>query len=32
MNSRGMSLLATGIIKADIIGAIRESCRKNWNL
>lgn len=31
MNSRGMSLLATDIIKADIIGAIRESWHDTYN-
>ena len=31
MNSRGMSLLATDIIKADIIGAIRESWHDEYN-
>lgn len=31
MNSRGMSLLATDIIKADIIGAIRESWHNEYN-
>lgn len=31
MNSRGMSLLATDIIKADIIGAIRESWHEEYN-
>ncbi len=31
MNSRGMSLLATDIIKADIIGAIRESLHEEYN-
>ena len=31
MNSRGMSLLATDIIKADIIGAIRESWHDKYN-
>ena len=31
MNSRGMSLLATDIIKADIIGAIRESLHNEYN-
>ena len=31
MNSRGMSLLATDIIKADIIGAIRESWHDDYN-
>lgn len=31
MNSRGMSLLATDIIKADIIGSIRESWHDEYN-
>lgn len=31
MNNRGMSLLATDIIKADIIGAIRESYHTEYN-
>lgn len=31
MNNRGMSLLATDIIKADIIGAIRESWHTEYN-
>ncbi len=31
MNSRGMSLLATDIIKADVIGAIREEWRDKYN-
>lgn len=31
MNSRGMSLLATDIIKADVIGAIRESWHDEYN-
>lgn len=31
MNSRGMSLLATDIIKADVIGKIDEACRSEYN-
>lgn len=31
MNSRGMSLLATDIIKADIIGSIREEWHEKYN-
>ena len=31
MNSRGMSLLATDIIKADVIGAIPESLHAEYN-
>lgn len=31
LNSRGMSLLATDIIKADIIGSIRESLQDEYN-
>lgn len=31
MNSRGMSLLATDIIKADVIGAIREDWHSEYN-
>jgi len=31
MNSRGMSLLATDIIKADVIGSIRESWHDKYN-
>ena len=31
MNSRGMSLLATDIIKADVIGKIDESIRSDYN-
>ncbi|MBO5568440.1 MAG: DUF262 domain-containing protein, partial [Clostridia bacterium] len=31
MNSRGMSLLATDIIKADVIGAIREDWHNEYN-
>lgn len=31
MNSRGMSLLTTDIIKADVIGAIRENSYEEYN-